>query len=258
MHGDLLRRSRLEGLPGGEQNGRTEPEVDVMPETILVVDDEEAIVEFIEMSLMRERYAVIKAHTGKDALEAVRRDAPDLVLLDIGLPDIDGFEVCREIRAFSELPIIMVTARGDDEDKIQGLGLGSDDYVVKPFNPRELVARIKRMLERARKAREAAATSKVSWREIEIDLMKRRVTVDGRIVNVTPKEYDLLVFLVRHPDRIFSRDELLREVWGSDAYDARSVDVHIKYLREKLGEPASAYLQTAWGKGYRFSEAVKK
>lgn len=229
-----------------------------MPETILVVDDEEGIVEVIEMCLRREQFEVIRAHTGGDALASVRRDGPDLVLLDIGLPDLDGFEVCRQIRAFSELPIIMVTARGDDEDKIAGLGLGSDDYVTKPFNPKELAARVKRMLERARKAREGATPATMRFREIGVDVVRRRVSVDDRSVNLTPKEYDLLVFMVGHPERVFSRDELLREVWGSDAYDARSVDVHVKYLREKLAEPVSSYLQTVWGKGYKLSEAVKK
>lgn len=229
-----------------------------MAEKVLVVDDEEGIVDVIEMSLRREHLEVIRAHTGGDALESVKRDTPDLVLLDIGLPDIDGFEVCRRIRAVSELPIIMVTARGDDDDKIAGLGLGSDDYVVKPFNPKELVARVKRMLERARKVRDASTTSSLRFREIDVDLVRRRVTVDGRAVGLTPKEYDLLVFLVGHSERVFSRDELLREVWGSDAYDARSVDVHVKYLREKLQEPTSGYLQTVWGKGYKLSETARK
>jgi two-component system response regulator VicR len=228
-----------------------------MPEKILVVDDEEAIVEFIEMNLRKEQFEVIKAYTGQEALDSVRSAKPDMVLLDVGLPDFDGFEVCTQIRAFSEVPIIMVTARGDDEDKIVGLGIGSDDYVVKPFNPKELVARIKRMLERSRIAKDKATSSKIGFKEIEIDIIKRRVNVSGRTVNLTPKEYDLLVFLVSNQDRVFSREELLREVWGSEAYDTRSVDVHIKYIREKLQEPASAYVQTAWGKGYKFSDAKK-
>ncbi len=229
-----------------------------MPETVLVVDDEEAIVEFLEMNLRREQIDVIKAYNGRDALQSVKSGNPDLVLLDIGLPDIDGFEVCKTIRQFSEIPIIMVTARGEDEDKIVGLGIGSDDYVVKPFNPKELVARVKRMLERARSVREKSSSSRRTFRELDIDLLKRRVTVDGRVVNLTPKEYDLLVFMASHQDRMFSREELLREVWGSDVYDARSVDVHVKYLREKLQEPAAGYLQTVWGKGYKFSDAPKK
>ncbi|MBM3462034.1 MAG: response regulator transcription factor [Armatimonadetes bacterium] len=228
-----------------------------MAETILVVDDEEAIVEFLEMNLKKEQFEVLKAYSGQEAIDSFKARGPDLILLDVGLPDFDGFEVCTRIRSQSEVPIIMVTARGDDEDKIVGLGIGSDDYVVKPFNPKELVARIKRMLERSRKAREKSTTNKVAFKEIDIDVIKRRVTVNGRIVNVTPKEYDLLVFLVSNQDRVFSREELLREVWGSDAYDTRSVDVHIKYIREKLGEPASAYVQTAWGKGYKFSDAKK-
>lgn len=229
-----------------------------MAETILVVDDEEAIVEFLEMSLRKDHFDVIKAFSGHDAIDQVKLLEPDLVLLDVGLPDIDGFEVCRQMRLFSEVPIIIVTARGDDEDKIVGLGLGSDDYVVKPFNPMELVARIRRMLERTRKAREAAQTSKLTFKEIDIDVVRRRVNVDGRTVSLTPKEYDLLVFLVSHPDRLFSRDELLREVWGSDAFDIRTVDVIIMYLREKLEKPASTYLQTYWGKGYKFSETPDK
>jgi len=228
-----------------------------MAEKILVVDDEEAIVEFIEMNLRKEQFEVLKAYSGQEALDSFKAASPDLILLDVGLPDLDGFEVCSQIRHTSEVPIIMVTARGGDEDKIVGLGIGSDDYVVKPFNPKELVARIKRMLERTRKAREKGGTTKVGFKEIDIDIIKRRVTVAGRIVNLTPKEYDLLVFLVSNQDRVFSREELLREVWGSDAYDTRSVDVHIKYIREKLCEPASAYVQTSWGKGYKFSDARK-
>ena len=224
-----------------------------MAETILVVDDEEAIVEFLELSLRKESLEVIKAFTGEEALEQVRVCRPDLVLLDIGLPDMDGFEVCSRIRRFSQVPIIMVTARSDDEDKINGLGLGSDDYVVKPFNPKELVARIKRMLERSRGARETAARSTVVIRDLEIDMVRRRVSAQGRSVQLTPKEYDLLVFLVSNPRRIHTRDDLLREVWGSAVYDARSVDVHVKYLREKLQRPVSAYIQTVWGKGYRFA-----
>ena len=227
-----------------------------MAEKVLVVDDEEAIVEFLEMNLRKEGLEVLQAYTGEEALDLAEHQAPDLILLDIGLPDVDGFEVCRRIRQSSQVPIIMVTARGDDEDKIVGLGLGSDDYVVKPFNPKILVARIKRMLERARAAREHVAppASRLAFKEIEIDLIKRRVTVQERVVGLTPKEYDLLVFLASNLERVYSRDELLREVWGSQAYDARSVDVHVKYLREKLQAPASAYLQTVWGKGYRFAD----
>lgn len=228
-----------------------------MAEKVLVVDDEEAIVEFLEMNLRKEGLEVIQAFTGEEALHHAAHSSPDLILLDIGLPDVDGFEVCRRIRLDSQVPIIMVTARGDDEDKIVGLGLGSDDYVVKPFNPKILVARIKRMLERSRVARDTTAppTSRLAFKEIEIDLIKRRVTVVDRVVNLTPKEYDLLVFLASNQDRLYSRDELLTEVWGSSSYDARSVDVHVKYLREKLQAPAAAYLQTVWGKGYRFADA---
>ena len=236
-----------------------------MGQRVLVVDDEEAIVDFIAMSLRREEYEVLRAHTGRDALAVFVEQAPDLILLDLGLPDIDGFDVCRTIRETSQVPIIMVTARGDDDDKIAGLGLGSDDYVVKPFNPRELVARVKRMLARASHAHEAAAAvpaaasavTSVRWHEIFVDLVRRRATVDERPLNLTPKEYDLLVYLVSNPERPLGRDELLREVWGSEAYDVRSVDVHVKYLREKLQEPMSACLQTVWGKGYKMTAAAR-
>ncbi len=229
-----------------------------MAETVLVVDDEEGIVEFLEMSLQREKYTVVKAGNGRDAIASVRSGPVDLVLLDVGLPDIDGFEVCRRIREFSELPIIMVTARGDDEDKIRGLGLGSDDYVVKPFNPKELIARVRRMLERTRKVREAGSSATVSFRDIAIDMARRRALVAGEVAMLTPKEYDLLLFLVRHPNRLFTRQELLDEVWGSGAYDIRSVDVHVRYLREKLGEKRSRYIQTIWGKGYKLSETLSR
>jgi two-component system, OmpR family, response regulator ResD len=178
------------------------------------------------------------------------------------LPDIDGFEVCRTIRTFSQVPIIMVTARGDDEDKVQGLGLGSDDYVVKPFNPRELVARVKRMLERARLQVPAAppspaAAATLAWNDLEVDMVRRRVQSEGRVVALTPKEYDLLVYLMSNPEQVLSRDTLLREVWGSEAYEARSVDVHVKYLREKLGERLAGCVQTVWGKGYKLSATPK-
>lgn len=241
-------------------------------QSVLVVDDEEAIVDFLEMNLRREQLAVLRAHSGEDALALVQEKHPDLVLLDVGLPGMDGFEVCQTIRSFSQVPIIMVTARGDDEDKIRGLGLGSDDYVVKPFNPKELVARVKRMLERSRmlanaQAEAPSASSKpigvppggamLAWQDLEVDMVKRRVLVGDKALSLTPKEYDLLVYLVSNPEQVLGRDTLLREVWGSEAYDARSVDVHVKYLREKLGEPAARYVQTVWGKGYKLSATPK-
>ncbi|MBI3925107.1 MAG: response regulator transcription factor [Armatimonadetes bacterium] len=223
-----------------------------MSKTILVVDDEEAIVEILEMNLRREGFQVLTAYRGEDAVERVRQSDPDLVLLDVGLPDMDGFQVCRKMRAFSNVPVIMVTARGDDVDKIVGLEGGADDYVVKPFNPKELVARVNAILRRTDGGR--STSTKLSYRELEIDLLRRRVTVGGQQIELTPKEHDLLTFLVSRQGDVLPREEILREVWGSEHLDARSVDVHIRYLREKLGKNASKYVRTVWGKGYRFGD----
>lgn len=223
-----------------------------MPKTVLVVDDEEAIVEILEMNLLREGYQVLTASDGQRAIEHVRSGSPDLILLDVGLPDTDGFQVCNQLRGFTQVPVIMVTARGEDVDKILGLETGADDYVVKPFNPKELMARIKAILRRAVAPAEPSGTTLTSG-DVEIDLLKRRVTVADEVVELTPREYDLMTFLVSHSGRVLSRDEILREVWGSEHLDGRSVDVHIRYLREKLGKGGAAhYIQTVWGKGYRF------
>lgn len=221
-----------------------------MSKTILVVDDEVAIVEILEMNLAREGFNVVTAHCGEDAVDRVRQHDPDLILLDVGLPDIDGFQVCRKLRAFSNVPVIMVTARGDDVDKIVGLEGGADDYVVKPFNPKELVARVNAILRRTDGTR--GTQTKLSYREVEIDLLRRRVSVGAKPIELTPKEHDLLTFLVSRQGDVLTREEILREVWGSEHLDARSVDVHIRYLREKLGKTTSKYVRTVWGKGYRF------
>lgn len=225
-----------------------------MGKTVLVVDDEEAIVEILEMNLRREGYKVLTASHGKGALEQVKSGSPDLILLDVGLPDMDGFQVCNQLRGFTNVPVIMVTARGEDVDKIVGLETGADDYVVKPFNPKELMARVKAILRRAVSPGQAGGTT-LAFKEVEVDLLRRRVTVDGEVVELTPREYDLVTFLVSRNEEVLTREEILREVWGSEHMDARSVDVHIRYLREKLGkDKAARYIQTVWGKGYRFGE----
>lgn len=224
-----------------------------MEKTVLVVDDEEAILEILEMNLKREGYRVLTSQTGQKAVDEVKKREPDLILLDLGLPDIDGFEVCRRIRAFSEVPVVMVTAREDDVDKIVGLETGADDYVVKPFNPKELMARVKAILRRVKSPAQTERT-RLAFRDLAIDVMRRRVTYKEQPVELTPREYDLLTFLMSRPNEIHSRQDILREVWGSEHLDARSVDVHVRYLREKLGPVASTFVRTVWGKGYRFGD----
>ncbi len=224
-----------------------------MEKTVLVVEDEEGIRELLEMNLTREGYRVVTSETGGKAVDEVKKREPDLILLDLGLPDIDGFEVCRRIRSFSEVPVVMVTAREDDVDKIVGLETGADDYVVKPFNPKELMARVKAILRRV-KAPTRTERTQFSYRELTVDVLKRKVFFKQTPVELTPREYDLLTFLISHPGEIHSRQDILSEVWGSDHLDARSVDVHVRYLREKLGPVASVYVRTVWGKGYRFGD----
>ncbi|MHB2020149.1 MAG: response regulator transcription factor [Candidatus Xenobia bacterium] len=220
---------------------------------VLLVDDEEAILEFLEMNLVREGFTVLKASNGADALATLKTQGPNLVLLDVGLPDMDGFEVCRQIRQLCSVPVIMVTARSEDKDKYAGFETGADDYVVKPFNPRELVHRIKAILRRSANPM-PGAENRVAYGQITVDILKRRVQAGDRQVDLTPREYDLLVFFLKHPGEIFSRDTILKEVWGSEFMEARSVDVHVKYLREKLKPPFSEALQTVWGKGYKLAE----
>lgn len=224
-----------------------------MEKTVLVVDDEEAILEILEMNLRREGYQVLTSQTGQKAVDEVKKREPDLVLLDLGLPDLDGFEVCRRIRSFSEVPVVMVTAREDDVDKIVGLETGADDYVVKPFNPKELMARVKAILRRVKSPTRTERTQ-LSFRDLTIDVMRRRVGYQDQPVELTPREYDLLTFLMSRPNEIHTRQDILREVWGSEHLDARSVDVHVRYLREKLGPVASTFVRTVWGKGYRFGD----
>ena len=225
-----------------------------MSKTILLVDDEEAILEILEMNLEREGFKVLKADSGQTALAQARQGSPDLILLDVGLPDMSGFEVCQKLRQSTDVPVIMVTARGQDEDKIHGLETGADDYVVKPFNPKELVARIKAILRRS-EGNQKQTQNRLSYENLEIDLLRRRVSLKGSSLDLTPKEYDLLTFLVSRPSVVLTREEILTEVWGSEHLDARSVDVHVRYLREKLGKDAAHYIRTVWGKGYQFGAA---
>lgn len=223
-----------------------------MDKKILVVDDEEAIVEFVASSLLKENFQVIKAYSGEEALKKVQKDAPDLVLLDVMLPEKDGFEICKDIRDFTDVPIIMLTARDEDMDKIIGLEMGADDYVVKPFNPKELIARIKAIFRRLKPPSEDVKDQKIRVGDLVLDIFKRKAFLNDEIVEFAPKEFDLLLVLISNPNKLFSREELLKEVWGYEYVDNRSVDVHIKYVREKLGKPMSDCIQTVWGKGYKF------
>jgi two-component system alkaline phosphatase synthesis response regulator PhoP len=225
-------------------------------ETILIVDDEPKIVKTVRAYLESAGFRVMVAEEGQMALTVFRHEKPALVILDLGLPGMDGLDVARTLRRDSNVPMIMLTARVDEADKLIGLELGADDYVTKPFSPRELVARVRAVLRRAGNEREQAPLPIVSG-DVKIDLERRLVTVGGQTVELTPTEFDLLVVLARHPGRVFTRLELLDRVQGYafEGYE-RTVDAHIKNLRQKI-EPdprEPRYVQTVYGVGYRFGE----
>lgn len=225
-------------------------------ETILVVDDEEPIVELVAFNLKGAGFQVEVAYDGQEALEKAREKNPDLVILDLMLPELDGLEVCRRLRLEGNYPILMLTARSDEVDRVLGLELGADDYLTKPFSPRELVARVKAILRR-RTPREEEKETTIRRGDLEINPSKHRVQVKGREVELTPKEYKLLEIMARRPGHVYSRELLLELVWDYDfASDSRTVDVHIRHLREKVEpDPANPYyVQTVRGVGYRFRE----
>lgn len=220
-------------------------------ETILVVDDEVNIRELARMYLEQEGFQIVTAVNGQQALEQVRQDPPSLVVLDLMLPEVDGWEVCRQIRKSSNLPIIMLTARDDDVDKIVGLELGADDYLTKPFNPRELVARVRAVLRRTSPDESLPADKVRLLGDVRVDPGRHEVTVAGQRVNLRTKEFDLLVTLMDHPNMVLTREKLLDLVWGYEYFGAtRTVDVHISQLREKLKD-SSLQIETVWGKGYK-------
>lgn len=224
---------------------------------VLIVDDEPGITRLVSMYLEREGFQTLIARTGAEALDAVASTKPSVVILDIMLPDVDGWEVCREIRRTSDVPIIMLTAREGDEDKIVGLELGADDYVTKPFVPRELVARVKAILRRARPAPVEQNDSILDLKELHIDTAKREVRLNGEVITLRAKEYDLLVELARRPGVVFSREKLLQDVWGYDFFgDSGTIDVHVRRLRSKLNDDSSnpRFIETVWGVGYRLKE----
>jgi len=222
--------------------------------TVLVVDDEPIVREVVCSYLEREGYRTLEAGDGDRAREIVEQDPPTLVVLDLMLPGVDGLELCRWIRNRSGLPVIMLTARGDEADRIVGLELGADDYVTKPFSPRELVARVRTVLRRA--TPELVPQERLSFEGLSIEASTREVLKGGTPVRLTAKEFDLLWFLARHPRQVFSRDHLMDRVWGySAALDTGTVTVHVRRLREKIEDDPShpRFLQTVWGVGYRFS-----
>jgi len=224
---------------------------------VLVVDDEANLRHTLGYALRQEGYEVLTAENGEDGLEIFRTTKPELVILDVMLPRLDGFEVCRRIRRESDVPILMLTARETELDKVVGLEIGADDYLAKPFSMRELVARVRAMLRRARQATEPEATDVVALGGLQVDVPKHRVLADGVDINLKPREFDLLAFLMSHPGQVFSRDQILARVWGFDyAGDSRTVDTHVKTLREKLGEDADRprWVETVRGVGYRFKE----
>ncbi|HHV07216.1 MAG TPA: response regulator transcription factor [Firmicutes bacterium] len=227
-----------------------------MPEKILVVDDEPTIVEFVRINLEKAGFEVLEAGDGETALKLAASEQPNLVVLDIMLPGKDGFEVCRELRRTTSVPIIMLTARDDDIDKILGLELGADDYLTKPFNPRELVARIRAILRRVDRANKID-TEVIAQGRIQLDLDRHQVTAGGKSVDLTPKEFELLELLMKNPGRVFSREMLLERLWGYDFFgDSKTIDVHIRRLREKVEEEPSSptHILTVWGVGYKFRE----
>ncbi len=218
---------------------------------ILVVDDEKNICELLRLYLEKEGYAVLMAHNGKDAVDIVKSDKPALVLLDIMMPVVDGWEACRQIRETSSVPVIMLTAKGETFDKVMGLELGADDYIVKPFDTKEVVARIKAVL---RRTSGSDTQGEVSYDKLSVNIVKYELKVDGIRIDTPPKELELLYHLAKNPNRVFTRDQLLDEVWGFEYFgDSRTVDVHIKRLREKLEGVSDQWeLKTVWGVGYKF------
>jgi DNA-binding response OmpR family regulator len=223
-------------------------------QTVLVVEDETSIASFVALYLKNAGYRVQTAGTGQDALDALSRERPDLIVLDLMLPDIDGIEVCRRVRRGSDIPILMLTARDEDVDKIIGLEVGADDYLTKPFNPRELVARVKSILRRAVPERREPQERQLKHGLLEIDAGRREVHVDGKEIQLAPKEFDLLWELLDHRGLVLTRDQLLERVWGyTFAGDTRTVDVHVRQLRRKLGEASP--IVTVWGVGYKVAPA---
>ncbi len=223
-----------------------------MNSKILIVDDESNIIELIRLYLEKEGFTTVIARNGSEALSKFRMENPDLIILDIMIPEPDGWQVCREIRQSSNVPIIMLTAKSETFDKVLGLELGADDYLTKPFEAKELVARVKAVLRRS----DVKEPDKrmISYENLTVNIENYELTISGQMTDVPPKELELLYFLASNPNRVYTREQLLEEVWGFDYFgDSRTVDVHIKRLREKLEGASTAWqLKTVWGVGYKF------
>lgn len=221
---------------------------------ILVVDDDKNICEIIRLYLEKEGFAVSIANDGEEALKMFRETTPSVVVLDVMMPKMDGFQVCREIRRVSTIPVIMLTAKGETFDKVLGLELGADDYMVKPFENKELVARIKAVLRRYEP--KDNADKEIIYPNLCVNLTNYELKINGGVIDIPPKELELLYYLATNPNKVFTREQLLETVWGFDYFgDSRTVDVHVKRLREKLelaGENVNWQLKTVWGVGYKF------
>lgn len=224
---------------------------------VLVVDDDVEICNMIEMFLIKEKFQVVKAYDGEDALKKFLEEAPDIVILDLMLPKMDGYDVCREIKKISQVPIIMLTAKGETFDKVLGLRLGADDYIVKPFDPEELIARIRAVLRRTNPNKYNEG-EKIVFPSLMIDMDDFSIKVNDKTMNLPKKEMELLYFLASNPNKLFTREQLIEQIWGYDFVgETRTVDVHIKRLREKLKSVEDKYeIKTVWGVGYKFE--VKK
>lgn len=226
------------------------------PARVLVVEDEETLLFTIAHNLRREGYSVITAARGDDALRIAREQAPDLIVLDLMLPGVDGMQVTRLLRRDLDVPILMLTALGGERDRVAGLDIGADDYMTKPFGMRELLARVRALLRRsAPRPTTVAVAERIVSRDLEIDLERHEVRRAGSVLGLKPKEFELLLFFVQHPGRVFTREQILNEVWGHDFYGGpRTVDVHVRWLRQKIeGDPAAPErIRTVRGSGYIF------
>ncbi len=224
---------------------------------VLVVDDDKNICELLRLYLEKEGYGVILAHDGEEAEVKFNALKPDIILLDIMLPGIDGWQVCREIRKKSNVPIIMITAKVETFDKVLGLELGADDYIVKPFDTKEVIARIKAVYRRVGQSSGEAEIKEVKYDKLSVNMTRYELRVNGQVLDTPPKELELLFHLASNPNRVYTRDQLLDEVWGFEYYgDSRTIDVHVKRLREKLEGVSDKWaLKTVWGVGYKFEVA---
>ena len=223
-------------------------------EKIMIVDDDRNICELLRLYIEKDGFDAVIAHNGREALALLEKEKPDLMVLDVMMPELDGWQVCREVRKSSDIPIIMLTAKSETFDKVLGLELGADDYVTKPFDSKEIVARIKAVLRRTGSKQSASDVKEVNFDKLSVNLTRYELKVNGVPVDTPPKELELLFHLASNPNRVYTRDQLLDEVWGFEYYgDSRTVDVHVKRLREKLEGVSDKWsLKTVWGVGYKF------